>query len=170
MQSASCASCVGAVFSVEDIDGSVIFDFLTQICFTFHSLRLLRVEDDEESGLIVKLPSYQVVLMAGVACCVVEPQALHSWPRVSFSSEDHTVITAFAEKSIATLKTNFPYVTCDGLVSVDVMQRKSGQLVIKEVHSLETNLFYKDFDQQLVMTQTVTDFWVGIIEAVVISL
>jgi len=106
------------------------------------------VEDDEASGLIVKLPFlarsafirrastvdqvrkvlalagkryphakfatiqhclanakvYQVVVLAGVARYVVVPRASNPWPRVSFSSADHTAIRTFAEEAIRNLQ------------------------------------------------------------------
>ena len=163
------------------------------------------MEDDEASGLIVKLPLlarsafirrastvdqvrkvlalagkryphakfatiqhclanakvYQVVVLAGVARYVVVPRASNPWPRVSFSSADHTAIRTFAEEAIRNLQTHFPFVTCDGLVSVAVMLTKSGRFVVNNLRTLESNLHCEDHDQQLVLMQAVTDFWVG---------
>ena len=78
----------------------------------------------------------------------------------SFSKAPHNELLAFCKESVDQLKRNCPYAIVDGLFRVDVMQMRSGRLVVNEFESLEANYYGKIDTQEFIVSTFIKHYWI----------
>jgi hypothetical protein len=77
----------------------------------------------------------------------------------AFSTSPHTELIDFCKESLALFKSNCPFAITDGLFRIDVMQMRSGRLVVNEFESLEANYYGKIETQEFVVSMFIKNYW-----------
>jgi len=103
---------------------------------------------------------YKVVLLGEKVVHLLPASALHhATPATKFSSYPHTELKAFAQTCVRILRQwSRPSIT-HGLMRVDIMQTKRGNLVLNEFESFEANYYSSIHSEEFHVMQFLTEFW-----------